>query len=278
MPVKIVTDSGSDLPLEIVRELDITVVPVYICFGEKTYRDGVDITADELYRKLEFKDYPTTIQPMPVDMAQAYQELSNNADGIVSIHLPAKLSGTYNSAIQGKVIARAKCDIEIIDSQSISMGLGLIVMAAARIAKTGATMQQVIKETRKIIPKVHIMAMLDTLKYLFAGGRISRTKATIGSLLQVKPLLSLRNGEIFQAGFVRTFDKGLEYQYQFVKKNIAHVQEIAIVHSTTPQKANELKHHLCSLIPEGKIILSRLGAGLGVHGGPGTIITALKHS
>lgn len=276
MTVKIVTDSGSDLPADIARALGITIIPVYICCGDKIYRDGVDISPDELYHKLEEGgDYPTTTQPMPIDLANVYQELSKEADAIVSIHLPAKLSGTYNSAIQGKVLAKTNCEIEVIDALSLSMGLGLIVMSAARVAQAGGSFYQVIRETKKVIPKVHIVGMMDTLKYLLAGGRISKTKATIGSLLKVKPLLALKDGELFQSGLVRSFAKGLDHQFEFVEKAY-DVQEVAIVHSTTPAEAHELKKRISSLVSKERIHIARLGAGLGVHGGPGTMITAIR--
>lgn len=279
MTVKIVTDSGSDLPSDIVKALGITVVPVYICFGEQIYRDGVDISPDEIYQRLTNGSsvYPTTTQPMPVDLANVYRELSKDADAIVSIHLPARLSGTYNSALQGKVLAKTSCDIEVIDSLSLSMGLGLIVMAAARVAQAGGNLKQVLYETKRVIPKVHIFGIMDTLKYLFAGGRISKTKATIGSLLNVKPLLSLKDGEIFQTGLVRTYAKGLDHQYEFVEKAL-DVQEVAIVQSTNLKEAETLKKRISSIVPEEKIHIARLGAGLGVHGGPGTMITAIKRA
>lgn len=277
MTVKIVTDSGSDLPANIARALGITIVPVYIYFGNKVYRDGVDISPDELYKRLAEggADYPTTTQPIPIDLANVYRELSKEAEGIVSIHLPARLSGTYNSALQGKVLVKTNCEIEVIDSLSVSMGLGLIVMAAARVAQAGGNLLQVIRETKKAIDRVHILGVMDTLKYLLAGGRISKTKATIGSLLSAKPLLSMRDGEIFQTGMVRTYAKGLDRQYEFVEK-ACDVQQVAIVHSTNPEEANTLKERISSIIPEERIFLARLGAGLGVHGGPGTMITAIR--
>ncbi len=278
MPVKIVTDSCSDLPANITKALGITIVPVYICFGDKTYRDGVDISADEVYKRLEKgSDHPTTVQPTPADFANVYSELSKEADAIVSIHLPAKLSGTYNSALQGKVLAKTKCDIEVVDSLSVSMGLGLVVMAAARIAQAGGNLKQVLFETKKVINKVQIFGIMDSLKYLLAGGRISKTKVTPDSLLRVKPLLSLRGGEVFQSSLVRTYAKGLERQYDFV--NQAHdIHEVAIVHSTTPDEANTLKKRISSIVQEKRIHVARLGAGLGVHCGPKTMIIAIRQA
>ena len=129
MAVKIVTDSGSDLPEKIVRELGITVVPVYIYFGDKAYKDGVDLSPDELYKRLEEGSvHPTTTQPIPADFANVYKELSHVTDQIVSIHLPAKVSGTYNSALQGKEISHIMCNINVIDSLAISMGLALVAL------------------------------------------------------------------------------------------------------------------------------------------------------
>ncbi len=155
MAVKIVTDSGSDLPADIARELEITVVPVYIYFGEEAYRDWADIGPDELYKRLvEGPVHPTTTQPLPVDFANAYKELSKDADAIVSVHLPAPLSGTYNSALQGKEMAEVKCPVEVVDSFSISMGLGLVAMAAARVAQAGGSLSEVMEETRKAINQV----------------------------------------------------------------------------------------------------------------------------
>jgi len=122
--VKVVTDSGSDMPAEIVKELGITIVPVYIYFGDKAYKDGVDIGPDELYKRLvDGPIYPTTTQPMPSDFAKAYDELSKDADAIVSIHLPARLSGTYNAALQGVEIAKPKCEVHVVDSLCVSVGL-----------------------------------------------------------------------------------------------------------------------------------------------------------
>jgi DegV family protein with EDD domain len=278
MPVKIVTDSCSDLPANIAKALGITIVPVYICFDDKTYRDGVDISVEEVYTRLEEGAVnANTMQPTPADFAKVYSELSKEADAIVSIHLPAKLSGTYNSALQGKVLAKTKCDIEVVDSLSVSMGLGLVVMAAARIAQAGGNLKQVLFETKKVINKVQIFGIMDSLKYLLAGGRISKTKVTPDSLLRVKPLLSLRGGEVFQASLVRTYAKGLERQYDFV--NEAHdIHEVAIVYSTTPEEANTLKKRISSIVHEKRIHVARLSAGLGVHCGPKTMITAIRQA
>ena len=276
MAIKVVTDSGSDLPREVAKELGITVVPVYVYFDNKAYKDWVDIEPDELFKRLvEGPVYPTTSQPMPADFAKAYSDLSEDADAIVSIHLPTKVSGTYNAALQGVEIAKTKCEVHVVDSVSISVGLALIAMAAARVAKAGGNLAEVLEETRKAISQTQIRGLLDTLQYLLKGGRITKTKALVGAMLNVKPILAIRDGELVQAGMARSYAKGIEQLFEFVK-NYPNLQEVAIVQSTVPDEANALKNRIASIIDEKKIMMARLGPGLGVHGGPGTLLVAAR--
>jgi DegV family protein with EDD domain len=219
--------------------------------------------------------YPTTTQPLPVDFVNIYQDLSKETDEIVSIHLSHKVSGTLNSAIQGKNLIKKGTRIEVVDSYSISMGLGLVTLAAARIAKAGGTMEQVVEAAMDVVRNIRLFGVLDTLKYLLAGGRITRTRAVIGGLLNVKPVLTMRQGEIIQYGMARSFQKGIERLAEKIK-GTQNLAEVSIVHSTIPEEANKLKNMIKSIISEEKIIMSRLGAGLGVHGGPGTLFTVIR--
>jgi DegV family protein with EDD domain len=276
MTVKIVTDTGADIPTDLLKDLNITAVPLYIYFGDKVYKDGVDIGPDELYKRLvDGPIHPTTTQPIPADFTDAYQEIAKETDEIVSIHLSSKVSGTYNSAILGKESLKDKCHIEVVDSTSLSMGLGLITLAAARVAQAGGTLQQVVEEANKCSKKTQMMAVLATLKYLLAGGRITKARATIGSLLHVKPLLTMHEGELIQAGLARSYAKGIDKLYEFVK-NTKNIREMAIVHSTVAEEADLLKKRLSSVVAEEKIIMARISAALGVHGGPGTLIAAVR--
>jgi len=276
LTVKVVTDSGSDISPEVAKELGITIVPVYIYFGDKDYKDGVDMGPDELYKRLvEDPIHPTTTQPMPVEFAKTYGDLSEDADAIVSIHLPAKVSGTCNAALQGIKIAKPKCEVHVVDSFSISVGLGIIATAAARVAKAGGKLAEVLEETEKAISQTQIRGLLDTLHYLLKGGRITKAKSLVGTLLKVKPILTVREGEIVQAGMARSYAKGIEQLFEFVK-SYPNLQEVAIAHSTVPEEANVLKKRIASVIDEGRIQMSRIGAGLGVHGGPGTLIVAAR--
>ena len=276
MTVKIVTDSTSDLPSQIAQELGITVVPVYVRFGTKVYRDGVDISHDEFYQKLvESPVHPSTSQPPPLDFANAYGKLSEETDEVVSLHLSRKTSGTYDSALRGRGMVGSGCRVEVVDTLFVSMGLGLIVMAAARLAKAGESLQAVMDEVRQVILQIRILGVFDTLKYLLLGGRISRARALVGTLLNVKPLLTMRGGELVQAGLARTRAKGMERLFDFAK-NALNIQELAIVHSTTPDEASSLKERIASIFAEDRIHIARLGPALGVHGGPGTLVLALR--
>ena len=276
MTIKIVTDSTADLPAKLAEELDVTVVPVYLRFGEQVYRDRVDISEDEFYQRLMHDPiHPNTTQPSPQDFADVYEKLSKDADGIISIHLTSKLSGTYNSAVQGKKMVESKCPIEVIDTQTISIAIGLIVIQASRMAKSGMSLKQIMDELTKIIPNVHLLVLFDTLKYLVKGGRIGKAKALLGSLLNVKPILKVKDGELVPSGQVRTRSKGMGQLLDFVK-NATEIQDLAILYSTTPDEAQALIESTSSIFPKECTILARLGPALGVHGGPGILAVALR--
>jgi DegV family protein with EDD domain len=277
MTVKVVTDSSADLPDELVKELGITVVPLYVRFGDEVYRDRVDISEDEFYERLQHDPvHPNTTQPTPQDFVNVYQKLAQGADGIVSIHLSAKLSGTCSSALQAKGTVANECSVEVVDSETLSMALGLIVIAAARAAKDGKSLDEVEAVARQTMPKIRLLALLDTLKYLLLGGRIGKAKALLGSLLNVKPRLPLKDGEVVPAAQVRTRAKGMDKLFEFVE-NSKDIQELTVVHSTTPDEAQTLAERFGSVFDK-EIIISRLGPVLGVHIGPAALIVAAREA
>jgi len=276
MVVKVVTDSTADLPSQLAQELGITVVPVYVRFGEEVYRDRVSISEDEFYERLTHDPvHPSTVQPGPQDFLEVYQKLSPDADGIVSIHVSGKLSGTCNSALMAKEMLETKCPVEVVDSETLSMSLGLTAIAAATVAKAGESLDKVVEETKQAIPKIHLFALLDTLEYLKRGGRIGKVKALLGSVLSVKPMLAVKDGELVPAGQVRTRAKGIDKLFDFVK-NTADIQDLAVVYNTTPDEAQNLAGRIGSVFVREKIRLARLGPGLGVHAGPGALIVAIR--
>jgi DegV family protein with EDD domain len=167
MTIKIVTDSTADLTPQLAKEHSITVVPVYLRFGDEVFHDQVDISADEFYRRLSHDAiHPSTTQPSPQDFADVYKGLTKKADGIISIHVSSKLSGTCNSALQGKEAAGKECPIEVIDSQVVTMGLGQLAIAANTLAQSGKSLQQVVEEVKQMIPSIHVLGLLDTLTWL----------------------------------------------------------------------------------------------------------------
>ena len=276
MTIKIVTDSTADLPPTLAEELGITVVPVYLRFGDQIYHDRVDISEDEFYdRLLHDPIHPSTTQPTPQDFTTIYQKLSQDAEGIVSIHVTSRLSGTYNSAIQGKELAEVGCPIEVVDSQTVSMAMGIIAIAAAKMARSGKSLQQVAAEVRQIIPNIHLLILFDTLKYLAKGGRIGKAKGLLGSLLNVKPLLSIKDGELVPTGQVRTRSKGIQRLFEAVK-NATGIQDLSIMYSTTPNEAQILAEDIGSIFPREQITLARVGPALGVHAGPGALAIGLR--
>jgi len=276
MAFKIVTDSTADLPPTLSEELGITVVPVYLRFGEEVYRDRIDISEDEFYQRLLHDPiHPNTTQPSPQDFANVYQKLSEEADGIISIHVSSKLSGTCNAALQGKKLLEKACPIEVIDSKTLTMSLGLLVMAAVNIASSGKKLQQVVEEVKQVIPSIHLIGLLDTLKYLALGGRIGKAKALLGSVLSVKPLLTVQDGELVPVGQVRTRSKGIDKLVDFVR-SMTSIQDLAVIYSTTYDEAQALKERIGSIFAKEKVMVARLGPALGVHGGPGILFVAVR--
>jgi len=276
MPVKIVTDSGADLPEELAKELGISVVPVYVRFGEEVYRDRVTISEDEFYERLTHDPvHPNTTQPGPQDFLEVYQKLSSDADGIVSIHISGKLSGTYNSALMARDMMEGGCPIEVVDSETLSMSVGLIAIAAAEMAKAGESMEKIVEGVKQAIPKTYLFFLLDTLEYLRRGGRIGKAKALLGSVLNVKPMLTVKDGVLVPAGQVRTRAKGIDKLFEFVKE-ATDIQDLAVVYNTTPDEAQALADRLGSVFDSEKIRIARVGPGLGVHGGPGAMLVSFR--
>lgn len=279
MVVKVVTDSGSDITQQEAKRLGITVVPVYLRFGDKVYRDGVDIDANEFYDKLiNSSVHPSTSSPSPGDFARVYEEASQEGDEIVSIHITSKHSTTYNAALLGKEIAEAKgCHIAVIDSKGVTMWQGLVAMAAAKAAKSGASLQQVVERVHETISRMRALALLDTLAYAIRGGRLSKTICAIESVLRVKPLITLREGEIRLAGLVRTRNKGIDRLREFIRK-ASHIEDLAVVCSTTSDSAQILAEYVGLLFPGIVPQIARVGPALGVHAGPEALVVVVRET
>jgi DegV family protein with EDD domain len=279
MTIKIVTDSSSDIPPQILKELGITVVPLYVRFGNEVFKDKVDISNEEFYKRLVNNNiFPNTSQPSPMDFKQVYEELAKDADGIVSLHLSAKLSGTIQSAQQARETMNVSCPVEIIDTQSISMGEGMVCLAAARAAHAGANMEKTVQAAREAIPEIHFMVLFDSLKYLAMGGRIGQAKNLLGSLLNIKPLIGMKDGEVIPISKARSYSKGLEQQYDFMVRALedGEIKELAIMYNTKPEEANALANRIAPLYPREKIIMGEIGPILGTHSGPNLTLICIR--
>ena len=271
MTVKVITDSTCDLPPALAEQLGITVVPANVHFGEEVYRDGVEITGDEFYRRLVASSrLPTTSQPTPGDFLSAYDEIGQTANEIISVHVSAKLSGTLNSAAQAREEYGGDCRIEIIDSLQGSMGLGMLVIAAAEAANRGDSLDEVLTKTRAALPNVGFMGLLDTLEYLQKGGRIGKAQAFMGSLLKIKPLLTIRDGEAHPLERARTRAKGVDRMCELVQEMMP-LNDLAVVYTTTPDEARALAQRLQTFLPQGEVKLSQVGPAVGTYLGPGVL-------
>ncbi|MFQ5473427.1 MAG: DegV family protein [Dehalococcoidia bacterium] len=272
MTVRIVTDSTADLLPETAAELGVSVVPLSVIFGEETLREGIDISTDLFYEKLvRSKDLPTTSAPSVGEFIAAYEEVLKETDEIVSIHLSSKLSVTHNNAVQAaRHLSDSGARIEVIDSGLVSLGIGFLVRAASRAAAGGATVEEIKQLLDDMMPRINILIVLDTLEYVRRGGRIGRARAFLGSVLKVKPLLSIREGELAPGERIRTKKRALERLFQ-IATSYPNVIEFGIAYSTNAHDAEELRQRLASAVPGTRIEIARLGPVIGVHGGPGVL-------
>ncbi|MFH1140476.1 MAG: DegV family protein [Chloroflexota bacterium] len=275
MAVRIVTDSTADLPSDLVKKLAIIVIPCNLHFGQETFRDGVDMDADGFYQRLTSESQlPTTSQPSPGAFLEVYRGLADAGHQVVSIHVSGALSGTMNSALQAKEQLPG-ASVEVIDSRQVSLALGLAVTAAARAARDGASWEETVQVARRSLGQVQLFALLDTLEYLRRGGRVGKVRGFVGSLLRVRPLITVRDGIVQSATSVRSRAAGIQYMVTLAEE-AAPLQQLAVMHSTTPQEADSLADRLRSLVPDGFVIQARIGPVIGTHVGPGAIGIAIQ--
>ena len=269
----IVLDSTADFPDAAQRFPSWRVVPLYVNFGTESFRDGVDLTGDQFYERLRSSpELPTTSQPTPSDFLAAYAELSGY-ERILSLHLAANLSGTFQSA----GIAAAELGdgrVRTIDTETASAGISLLALAIQRRLDAGTTDEEIDALVERFRAEHGLLFTVDTLEYLARGGRIGRAKAFAGELLHVKPILSIRHGEVIPIKRVRGARKAFQEFIDAVESETKDVAElrVGIAHAAAPERAVELEKMLRDLRPQAQIdIETTLGAVLGAHAGPGTV-------
>ncbi|HEY90787.1 MAG TPA: DegV family protein [Dehalococcoidia bacterium] len=277
MTVKIITDSTSDITAEEGAKLGITVAPLTVMFGRESFLDRVTITTEEFYRRLTTQDvFPTTTQPSPAAFAELYNKLAEETDEILVINLSSKLSGTYQSAVSAIDMVKKNCRVEVIDSQFVAMGQGLVVLAAANAAQQGASLDELTGFVRDALGRCHWITYFDTLKYLAKGGRIGKAQGLLGSVLSIKPILTVKEGEIHPVTRLRSKSAGIEYLYNFVT-SFQKIEEIAVEHTTLPDEADRLAERLSAAFPNVNIRRSIVSPVLGTYGGPDAIaVTVLE--
>ena len=278
MPVAIVTDSTATIPDELVKALNIRVVPYYIHRGNETLRDLVTITREEFYRWLPFaKELPKTANPGPGDYETLYEKLAVEecTSDIVSIHMTSRSSGAYQAAIIGKtaILERLpKLNIEVVDTLNVSMCHGWMVIEAARAALQGKSLNQVVERIKKLIPRTQMIQTADTLKYLAMGGRIGKATGMLGTMLNIKPLIGMRDGIIVPLGKAFTRNSAYKMMVETVLRSAGKQGKIKIayVHAAAKEEALKIKALIEERIQVVESIVVELSPALGVHSGPGT--------
>lgn len=271
--IKIITDSTSDIPQHLMDKYDITMVPLQIHIGDKSYKDRVTITNMEFYRLLQTLGEPgTTSQPSPMDFYNIYKPLADRGHTIISIHISSDLSGTYQSAILAKSML-PEADIHVFDSRLVSVGLGLLVMTAARALDEGKSLDEVLQLINSTLPKIKIYFAVDTLEFLAKGGRIGPAAAFLGSLLNIKPILEVRDGQVHPVEKIRGRTKALNRLVEMVKAQTTGKQcYCSLAHANHEPGAKELLDKLkVKSIACKETLICELGPVVGNHTGPGLV-------
>ena len=270
--IKIVTDSGCDVPPDLAQKLDITVIPLYVNIGEKGYREGVDISREEFYTNLSSYDpYPTTAAPPIGTFTDVYEKLAaEGADEIISLHIAGTVSNTLNAAGLGAQDVDS-ANVVTYDTQQITLGAGLLVLKAAEMAQAGHSLEEIIAALDERVPRTRVFGMIDTLDSLRRGGRVSWTEFGIGSLLQIKPVMEIKAGEIMVHAKVRTRKRAIK-KMQTMVAEYQPFERIAILHVNAPEAAADLQEQSKNLFPEGETpIIQDVSPAIGTHLGPGAV-------
>ncbi|HUI87817.1 MAG TPA: DegV family protein [Anaerolineales bacterium] len=273
--IAFVTDSTAYIPEELSHAYNITVVPLVLIWGDQNYRDGVDIRPDEFYTRLRTaKVMPTTSQVPVLEMQHAFQELIDRDFDVLGVFISDKLSGTFQSALQARQALGSAADkVALIDSNTTSMAMGYVLLAAARAAQQGAGLNDCAALAERAREHVGVYFVVDTLEFMHRGGRIGGATRFIGSALNLKPILALKDGRVEAEDRVRTKSKALERVLELVSEKVVGKTNIrvATVHANAEQEARELLQRASAHLGAIESILSPVSPVVGVHAGPGTV-------
>lgn len=284
MKLRIVTDSTADIPQEIRENYGIEAVPLKVHFGEETYLDAVTLQPEQFYDKLAAAaQLPTTSQPSPADFLDVYKKmLEEDPDThIISIHLSAALSGTYQSAELAKSLLEQPERLTIFDTRSASYGIGMLVVAAAEAVKAGKSTEEVLEIIQTMRESTTVYFLVDTLEYLQKGGRIGKAAAVLGSLLNIKPILTIdQDGEVASVDKVRGSKRAVQRMIELFKQDYdpAKKVDVAVVHSNDLAAAEQLVAVVGEHYNIGNIVYTKIGPVIGTHVGPGTVGMFMRYS
>lgn len=273
--IRIVTDSTSDIPEAVRKEYGIEMVPLKVHFGAETFYDAVTIHPDQFYDKLtSTAALPTTSQPSPADFLEVYKTLGGEPDTeIISIHLSSALSGTYQSAVLAKSILDGNTNVSVVDSKSASYGIGLLVVEAAKAAKQGKSKDEIVAHIERLRREMRIYFLVGTLEYLQKGGRIGKASALFGSLLNIKPILTLDNdGEVSSVDKVRGSKKAMARIIELLKADYGDRElHMTVAHAKSQEAADEFAELLRANFRISEMTFTDVGPVIGTHAGPGTV-------
>ncbi|CAM3363024.1 DegV family protein [Paenibacillus lupini] len=279
--IRIVTDSASDIPLQLREELGIEMVPLKILFGEETYYDAVTMNTEQFFDKVAASSQlPTSSQPSPMEFQEAYERILQedpNAS-IISIQLSSAVSGTYQSAVIGSSMVEGEPDITVLDSKTASYAYGMRVVAAARMAKEGASKEAILAEIDRMQRSTELYFLVDTLEYLQRGGRIGKASALIGSILNIKPILSLdKDGMVYAVDKVRGSKKAMLRIIDMLEQACGSEPVILTIACTTGKEAAmEFGEMIKSRFNVQEVEYTTVGAVIGTHVGPGTLAVFMR--
>ncbi len=270
MGVRVVTDSACDLPQDLVDALGIEIVPLTIRFGSEELVDRFELTPDEFWRRLRItKVLPETSAPSAGAFEQRFRDLvGRGATGIVCVNLSSRLSATMQSAQVAAAAVGAACPIRVIDSLTCSLGLGSLVLTAARRAADGDPVEKIVNEVMDRRDRTRLFGSLDTLEFIKRGGRIGNARALLGTMLSLKPVVEVRDGAVEEAGRVRTRSKSLRLLADKVREQ--PVDSVSVLHGQASD-VDELLELIDPIVPRGEIVVGVVGPVIGTHAGPGVI-------
>ena len=274
--VQIVTDSSCDLPEEVIAELNIKIVPLKIRFGETEFVDRFELSTDQFWDKCQSMDeLPSTAAPAPGAFVEQFEEAaSQGASGVVAIVLSGELSATIEAAQQAALMVKDKIEVKVVDSRTVTMGLGSIVVGAATAAQSGASIEEISGNAIDCVERTQVHAALDTLENLRKGGRIGAAGSLLGSMLSIKPLIEVRNGVVEPAGKQRTRSKALNSIVAVVKEHAEQIEQLCVLHAAC-EDVDAFVEQINAVV-NVDVLVGQVGPVVGAHAGLGTIGVAFQ--